>query len=284
MSSWMIALILFAAAGPDLTTGPVEVVSEGHTFAEGPLWIPEQGWIFTDVATNTVHRVDGEPLLRDSEAANGLALDRDGRVLLCQQAKHAVSRLETDGSVTVLVDRYQGTRLNAPNDLVVRSDGTVFFTDPEPLRDDAQKELGFSGVYALQPNGELVLITKELDYPNGIALSPDEKTLYVSDTRGAEIRAFQIDGTRVRSSKRFCEVRIPDGMAVDSLGFVWSTSVSGVAVFNPSGEQVHAFVTKMPTNCAFGGPDYKTLLITTRTEVVQVQCANAGIRPAFLEK
>ena len=264
----------FILAQGALVSGPVETLGDDYSFSEGPLWLPGSGWVFSDVAANIIYRVDGSVLRSDSGGANGLAVDAQGRLICCEGAARRVTRLEEDGAVTVLADSYEGERLNAPNDLVVRSDGVVFFTDPESLRKDDPKDLGFSGVYALALDGTLTLLIDDIKYPNGIGLSPDEKTLYVSDTRGANIRAFDLEGVRAVRGRVFCDVRIPDGMAVDPKGNVWSAAAGGIAVFDSSGEPLDKIkIPVMPTNCAFGGKDGKTLFVTARKKVFSLRTA-----------
>ena len=264
-------MVLMIAMFSGLSVGPVEPVGEGYTFSEGPLWTSEGIWIFSDVAANTIYAEDRSVVRAPSGGANGLALDRTGHVIACEGSARRVTRLEADGTVTVLARGYSGKRFNAPNDLVVRSDGTIFFTDPQSLRKDAESELGFSGVYAITPDGQLILLTDEFKYPNGIALSPDEKKLYVSDTTKAAIRVFDLDGTTLRNGREFCSVRIPDGMAVDASGRVWSTSSGGVSVYDETGAHLETIrIPVMPTNCAFGGEDGQTLFVTARKKVFKL--------------
>ena len=268
-------MVLITAMFSGLSVGPVEPVGEGYTFSEGPLWTSEGIWIFSDVAANTIYTEDRRVVRAHSGGANGLALDRTGRVVACEGSARRVTRLEDDGSVTVLAHGYSGKRFNAPNDLVVRSDGTIFFTDPKSLRKDTESELGFSGVYAITPDGQVVLLTDEFKYPNGIALSPDEKKLYVSDTTKATIRVFDLDGTTLRNGREFCSVRIPDGMAVDASGRVWTTSSGGVSVYDETGAHLETIrIPVMPTNCAFGGEDGQTLFVTARKKVFKLHVSS----------
>ena len=224
----MFAMILTAcalmSADEALVSGPVELVSDAYTFTEGPLWLPEGRWIFSDVQGDTIYYGDGSVYRKPSNHANGLALDAQGRLVACEVGR--LTRTETDGTRTVLAERYDGKPLNTPNDLAIRSDGTIFFTDPKPLRSGGPSALGYSGVYALPSSGgELRLIADDFKYPNGIALSPDEKVLYISDTTAGHIRAFDLaaDGS-LSKGRVHSEVRIPDGIAVDADGRIWSSS------------------------------------------------------------
>ena len=261
-----------------LVSGPVELLSDTSTFTEGPLWLPEGRWIFSDVQDDTIYYGDGSVYRKPSNHANGLALDAQGRLVACEVGR--LTRTETDGTRTVLAERYDGKPLNTPNDLAIRSDGTIFFTDPKPLRSGAPSALGYSGVYALPSSGgELRLIADDFKYPNGIALSPDEKVLYISDTTAGHIRAFDLaaDGS-LSKGRVHSEVRIPDGIAVDADGRIWSSSSRGIAIFGVDGTPVGRVDSRgMPTNCAFGGRDGRTLLITARKRVYTVDCTRPGL-------
>ncbi len=261
-----------------LVSGPVELLADTYTFTEGPLWLPEGRWIFSDVQGDTIYYGDGSVYRKPSNNANGLALDAQGRLIACEPGR--LTRTETDGTTTVLAKSYDGKPLNTPNDVAIRSDGAIFFTDPKPLRSSEPPALGYSGVYVLPSGGgELKLIADDFTYPNGIALSPDEKVLYISDTRAGHIRAFDLaaDGT-LTNDRVHAEVRIPDGMAVDVDGRIWSSSSRGIAVFGVDGAALGKVDFRgMPTNCAFGGADGKTLLITVRRMVYRVDCTRPGL-------
>lgn len=279
----MIVAGCLIAAGDTLVAGPPHLVADSYQFTEGPLWLPDGRWIFSDAAKDAIFVEDGTIYRQPSHNSNGLTLDSQGRLIVCEQALHRITRTEADGTSTVLVQNYEGKPLHGPNDVVIRSDGLVLFTDPKPLRDADPDAVPFSGVYALRPeSGELSLLVDDFAYPNGIALSPDERTLYVSDTSKAHIRAFDLDEDGAVSNGRVhCQVRIPDGMAVDRAGRIWSTSSRGIAIFDPSGALLERVEFKgMPTNCAFGGDDGKTLFITARQRIYTVQCAEPGLVPA----
>lgn len=273
------ALAICLLAQSTLTTGPVEYLAEGFTFTEGPVWYKGQ-WLFSDPGADGIHRIDGAPFLAESYNSNGITLDNEGRLIVCEQATRRVVRIGPDGEVIVLAAEYNGKAFNAPNDVIVRSDGRIFFTDPKSLRKDFDSPLGFSGVYTVDPDTRTVtLLADDIKYPNGIALSPDEKTLYIANTSGTEIRAFELaaDGS-VANPRKFCEVRVPDGMAVDSAGRLWVASSTGISVFDAAGNPVDTIQIKpMPTNCAFGGPDGRTLLVTARTKVAAIPCVDPGL-------
>jgi gluconolactonase len=273
------ASIILAVSAAQLTTGPVELISEDYTFSEGPVWLPEGRWVFSDVPRDAIFGVDGTIFRQPSRRANGLALDPRGRLIACESGEHRITRTETDGTTTVLADSYDGRPLNTTNDVVVRSDGVIFFTDPEAIGQKEGTGTGFPGVYAILNDGSLRLLADDMRYPNGIGLSPDEKTLYVTDFSGGHIRAFDLSPEATVSRPRvYCEIRNPDGMAVDAAGRVWTSTVRGISVFSAEGEFVENIDFEgMPTNCAFGGPDGRTLLITARKRIYRVQCKEPGL-------
>lgn len=274
-------LFVFAVAptalAEDLVVGEPELVAEGFKFTEGPVWMSAGEWWFSDVQQDTIYKADNSVARKPSNNSNGLALDPDGRLVVCESAMRRVVRIEADGSTTVIADAYDGKKLGTTNDVVVRSDGTIFFTDPKPMGKDATPELDFSGVYAVA-DGAITLLADDIAYPNGIVLSPDAKTLYVSDTRGGAVWAFDLDGVSASNKRKFAEVRIPDGMAVDTKGNVWCTSSSGVIVFDPDGTELTRIkIPQWPANCAFGGANGKTLLVTARTRVYALKCTVSGL-------
>lgn len=262
-----------------------EKVASGFQFTEGPAWHPEGFLIFSDIPANRIVKWTGkdtvETFREPSGNSNGLIFDTKGRLIACEHGNRRVSRTEADGKVITLADKYEGKRLNSPNDVVVRSDGTIYFTDPPYGIQPAEKELDFHGVFRISPEGKLNLLARDFDRPNGILLSPDEKTLYVADTARGHVRAFDVqpDGS-VKGGKVFCEVRGPDGMALDVKGNLYVTS-TGVAVFNPKGEKLGEIeLPERPANCCFGGEDYKTLFVTARTSLYTMKLKLAGFRVA----
>lgn len=264
-------LLVLAQTFVPPTIDDLEKVGEGFTFTEGPLWIPETGWIFSDVRENAIYKLDHTAFRSGSNNSNGLALDLDGRLLVCESLAKRITRTETDGSTTELVGKYNGKPFNAPNDLVVHSTGWVYFTDPKPLR--GESEIGHSGVYRVHSrSSEIELISDKLDFPNGIGLSPNEEFLYVSDTSNGKIVRFSLDSDGLASGPQdFCKVRIPDGFAIDDIGRIWTSSSVGITIFSATGQNIGVIRIKgMPTNCAFGGVDKKTLLVTARKNIFKV--------------
>lgn len=244
-------------------------------FTEGALWLPDGRLIFSRMSDNSVAVIgpDGalSDYLRPSGGANGHAFDRQGLII---QAEHSgrVTRLEADGTVTVLAETYDGKRLNSPNDVVVRSDGVIFFTDPTFGLNGRQSELGFQGVYRLDPaTGEVQLMTQELPMPNGIGLSPAEDTLYVSDTTLGQVFAFSIAADGTLGERRALGPGI-DGLLVDTDGRIWSSATDGVHVLTPDGRDLGKIALDQgATNVALGGPDGRRLFVTTSTGVYVIE-------------
>lgn len=290
MASLFLITVLLLAGADGMTTGEVAVVAQGFQFTEGPLWMPGEGLVFSDIPADTIYRADKSVFRHPSGQSNGLTLDNDGRLIAAEHQTRRVTRTGKDGAITVLAERFEGKRLNSPNDVVVRSDGTIFFTDPSyGLKGGLggpEAELGFCGVYAIAPKGELMLLTKDFKKPNGLALSPDEKTLYVADTEGAHIRAFDVaaDG-RLDKDRVFFDLPGPDGMKVDVKGNVWATGgggkdKAGVYVIDPAGRLLERIAfPEAPANCAFGDADFKTLYVTARKGLYKVRTVVDGVRP-----
>ena len=265
----------------------VEKVASDFGFIEGPVWRKEGYLLFTDIPRNRImkwHPKDGVSVFREpSEQANGLAVDAKGRLLACEHKGRRVSRTEADGKITTLVDKFEGKRLNSPNDLAFGRDGSIYFTDPPyglPQQKEG-KELDFNGVYRLTPKGVLTALVKDFKGPNGIVFSPDHKTLYVADSPKRHLRAFDVkaDGT-LANGRVFAEVMIPDGMKVDVKGNVYSTGQGGVWVFDKQGKKLGVIATpETPANCGFGDADYKTLYMTARTGLYRIRLQVAGAKP-----
>jgi gluconolactonase len=292
-----------------------EKLAGNFAFVEGPVWVRRGGYLlFSDIPANVIDKwnaadgkvsvfldksgftgqdasgaglgPDGKPLL----GSNGVTVDRQGRVVFCAHLDRQVVRLEKDGQRTVLANRYEGKRLNSPNDLVYKSDGSLYFTDPPAgLRErdkDPQKELPFNGVYLLK-GGKLQLLVKDLPLPNGIAFTPDEKRLYVDDTVKKIIMRYDVqpDGT-VANGRVFVDMTgdkapgNPDGMKVDQKGNVYCTGPGGIWVISPEGKHLGTLTfPENPANLAFGDADGKTLYATARTGLYRIRLRIPGIRP-----
>ncbi len=215
-----------------------------------------------------------------------MTYDTERRLIICEHGNRRISRIEKDGAHTVLADRFHGKRLNSPNDVVVRSDGMIFFTDPPYGIKPEEKELPFNGAFRLDPESrELSLLVQDFDRPNGLAFSPDERTLYIADTPKRHIRAFEAnpDG-KLSDSRLFAEIQSeepgnPDGMKVDVEGNLYVAAAGGIWIFTSDGEPVGIIRTpERPANCAWGGNDWRTLFITARESLYNIRLNVPGIK------
>ena len=273
----------------------LEQIATGFGFTEGPLWCGDY-LLFSDIPRNRIvcwqMRSYGPELTtfrNPSGNSNGLTLDRSGRLIACEHSTRRVTRTEVDGSVSVLADSYEERRLNSPNDVVVRSDGSVFFTDP-PFglgNPAAWRELPFNGVYQVAPDGECKLLANDFDRPNGLAFSPEESILYINDTVRRHIRAFDVDqdgcvsNGRVLIEMQASGVGAPDGMKVDMQGNIYCTGPGGIWVIEPGGECLgRILMPEQPANFAWGDLDWRTLYITGRSSIYRLRLAVPGI-PLF---
>ncbi len=291
----------------------IEVLAEGFVWSEGPVWLPqEKCLIFSDVPTNTIYRwkegdglsvylqpagYTGDKPRGSEQGSNGLALDPQGRLLLCQHGDRRVARMDAPldaprANFVTLADRYDEKRFNSPNDLAVHSSGAVFFTDPPyglpKQMEDPACELDFQGVYRIDPDGQLKLLVRDLLRPNGIALSPDEKTLYVaqSHTPAKLIMAYDVDHQLTLSNGRvFFDARKlgesrpgnPDGLKIDQRGNLFATGPGGVLVLSPQGTHLGTINTgEWIANCAFGD-DGSTLYMTSHRFLCRVRLSTTGM-------
>src|SRR5262245_3630001 len=258
--------------------------------AEGPLWWHEGGYLlFSDIGHNRRMRwSQGEGLSVAQESTNegnGLTRDRQGRLVACEHLARRVTRQEPDGSLTVVAYNYHGRRLNRPNDVVVKSDGSIYFTDPGLGR--IESELDFCGVYRVAPDlGSIHVLAWDFVLPNGLAFSPDERILYVNDSRRRHIRAFEVEPTgllAMATDRVFATVHgdrpgAPDGMKVDVEGNVYCTGPGGIWIFDPAGTHLGIIVTgAQTTNLAFGDDDWQTLYYTTFNTLGRVRMRIPGI-------
>ncbi len=284
----------------------MEKIADGFTWAEGPLWI-EGAVIFSDVPENTVYRwkpgmtrpevflkpsgmLTPRPGFRES-GSNGLARDAQGRLLLAQHGERRIARYE-NGHFTSLADRYDGKRFNSPNDLALRRNGDIYFTDPpyglEGTDKSPLRELPFHGVFRVSPGGKVTLLTKDIAFPNGIAFSPDEKILYVgsTDAKTPHLAAFdvQADGTLANGRLFFDVVPLMrdgtrggcDGMKIDRDGNIWTTGPGGVLVISPAGKLLGRLLTGVPTaNCGWG-EDGSVLYITANHFLLRLETRTKG--------
>jgi len=286
----------------------IEKLADGFLFTEGPVWHPGGYLLFSDPNANTVYRYaedEGVSIYRTKSGyagvdigayfqpgSNGLTLDAEGRLTIAEHGNRRVTRLERTGALTVLADRFEGKRLNSPNDLVYRSDGALYFTDPPfglpKVYDDPMKELATSGVFLLK-DGVLRRVADELKGPNGIAFSPDERFLYVSnwDERRKVILRYAVaaDGS-LADPVTFCDMTTApgeealDGLKVDERGNVYASGPGGVWILSPEGRHLGTLVVEqLPANFAWGDADGRTLYMTARTGLYRVRLSVPGIRP-----
>ena len=284
----------------------IEKLAEGYVFTEGPVWIRgESRLLFSDVRANAIHQwteADGaspfiDPVFEGdreglrSISSNGLTLDAEGRLVICEHGNRRISRVEADGSRTVLVDSFEGNRLNSPNDAVYGADGSLYFTDPpyglEGLEESPLRELDFNGVYRLRPDGALELLVRDQTRPNGIALSPDESTLYVanSDANQKVWMAYDLDEDGASNGRVFFDVNdqtapgAADGLKVDLAGNLFATGPGGVWVLGWDGAHLGTIMPgEVVANVAWGG-DGQTLYMTASTGVYRIRLATGGTVP-----
>ena len=263
----------------------------GGAVAEGPLWWKEGGYLlFSDIGNNQrLKWAPGEGVsvfYEPTNNANGLTRDNKGRLMACEHGTRRVTRMEPDGSITVVAGTYQGRRLNRPNDVVVKSDGSIYFTDPGAP--DPALDLDFAGVYRVSPDlGTLTLVVRDFVVPNGLAFSPDESILYINDTRRGHIRSFAVqpNGTLALATDQvFHDLTgerpgIPDGMKVDVEGNVYCGGSGGIWVMDAGGNHLGTIAHGEPatTNMAWGGDDWRTLFFTTRDSLGSIQLKIPGL-------
>jgi gluconolactonase len=291
-----------ATAGFDRIVPPesnVDVIFQGMYFGEGPVWNAREGSLYwVDIIGSKIWKwtptVGAELVMSPTGHANGMTLDAQGRLVVAGWGSRSIWRRELDGSATTLVSSYRGVRLNTPNDIVVKSDGSIYFTDPSrglfipgmggEHGEDLQRYLDNHPVFRLSPDGELTEIIGDIVYPNGLCFSPDESLLYVNDTDSRLIRVYTVmDDGSVTGGDVFCRTvgtdpGNPDGMKVDVEGNIYVTGPGGIHVFAPDGSQLGRLV--LPdhaTNFCFGGDDLKTMYLTSYSAVYQVRLGIAGI-------
>lgn len=274
----------------------IEKLATGFKWSEGPVWF-NGGIVFSDVPNNTAFiwkegdtaasvflKPSGSTIDGAGQGSNGLTRDASGHLILCQHGDRCVSRLEKDGKFTKLAETFEGKRFNSPNDVCMSSDGTIFFTDPPyGLSKGTAPEIPFHGVYRIGTDGKVTALIKDVKFPNGVALSEDEKTLYiaVSDAHTC-VRAYNLDGSNGREVfdatplKRADRKGACDGMKVDQFGNIWTTGPGGVLIVSKEGKHLGTILTGQPTaNCAFGD-DGSTLYITSNMNLLRVKTKVKG--------
>ena len=263
-------------------------LATGFQFTEGPVWHPDGYLLFSDIPPGIIYRWTPGGItafLTPSRRSNGLIFDRPGRLVACEHDGRQVSRMAGDGQMVTVAANYQGKRLNSPNDIVEHSSGSIYFTDPFFGITKETSELGFFGVFRVDPDGRLTLLVSDPETPNGLAFSPDESILYVNDTFRRHIRAFNVQSDGSLSNDRvFITMTgdadgLPDGMKVDVQGNVYCTGPGGIWAIDPSGDHIGTIgFPETPANLAFGGQDNQTIYVTARTSLYSVRTNVPGIR------
>lgn len=268
----------------------LQKVAGGFQFTEGPLWTDNGSLLFSDIPANTIYEWksgDGVKIfLKPSGHSNGIALENDGSLVIAQQDRR-ISRITADKKIVILVNKFDNKNLNAPNDLVIRKDGSIYFTDPSFGIKKNQVEQSVNGVYRITKGNRVQLLTSEVPLPNGLAFSPNEKKLYINDSKKNDVWIFDVekDGS-LHNGKLFAEMRDPgaefgsaDGLKVDSRGNVYTTGPGGIWIYSPDGVLLDRISTpEYASNLAFGGKDYKTLFITATHNVYSIPVKYSGAR------
>jgi gluconolactonase len=264
----------------------VEKLQGGFRFTEGPVWMAQGHLIFSDIPANELKKWTSEGVStfrRPSQNANGNTVDLDGRLISAEHSGRRLSRTANDGQVETVVDQFEGKKFNSPNDVVVKSDGTFWFTDPDYGLGQNKREIEGNWVFRHDPKSKkTTVLVKDFDKPNGLCFSPDETKLYIADSgRPRHIRVFDVSSDSLNGGKVFCQIDKggPDGIRADSVGRIYSSAGDGVHIFSPDGELIgKIFVPEAPANLCFGGKDFKTLFITARTGLYKIDLAVEGHR------
>jgi len=270
-----------------IEAGEPERLATGFQFTEGPVWMADGYLLFSDIPANIMYKwtpENGAEVWREpSGNSNGLTRNSDDLLLACEHGNRRVSRTNPDGTVETIAGAYQGNRLNSPNDLVVKSDGVIYFTDPPYGIQPEEKEQLHNGVYRILTDGSLELMATDFERPNGLAFSPDESILYIDDSYYRHLRAFDVreDGI-LENSRIICDMDhpqpgSPDGLKVDEEGHIYVTGATGVWVFEPDGELLGVIAPpERPANCAWGDEDKKSLYLTAQTSLYRIRTTVAG--------
>jgi gluconolactonase len=296
-----------------------EMVATGFAFTEGPVYAKDGFLYFVDIRRSRQlrwSRKTGTQVYRENTGeGNGTTIDKQGRFVICEGGNRRITRRESDGTWKVIADKVDGKRLNRPNDVVIHSNGAIYFTDPAGRLPAAERELDYAGVHMIKPDGRVAVATKECEFPNGLALSPDEKKMYVAISRLEQycvdhkakggvcqrsacqkvvdghghcanqlIRVFDVapDG-RLTNNRVFADMSshedgVPDGMKVDSKGRVWCTGAGGCWVYEPDGKLIGVIkLPEVPANLAFGGPDWRDLYFTARSSIYYMRVKDPGV-------
>jgi gluconolactonase len=281
---FFILSIAAGAAAQDFANLRIDKVATGYAYTEGPAWSPAGYLLFSDVPNNKLLQftpgAKPDVFRADSSGAMGNRFDAQGRLYTCESHSRRVTRTDKKGKVEVLAERWQGKRLNAPNDLAIRKDGDVYFTDPAFGYQQDSRELDFYGVFRITRKGELEVIAKPKGRPNGVALSPDGKTLYIGNSDERNVRAYDLDKNGAASNERVLISGIdgvPDGICIDEKGNLY-VAAAQLQVYSPDGKSIGKVPTEeAPSNCAFGDPDLGSLYITARASLYRARLDVKGV-------
>lgn len=283
------AVVLFASAalwGQTSQEYTVQVVATGMRYADGPVWSLEDFLLFSDTVTDKQHKFTpgkgAAEIGGRSGGTAGNAYDDKGNLYTCEFRERRVTRTGKNGKTEVIAARFEGKRLNAPNDVVVRRDGNIYFTDPAFGNQEDTRELDFNGVYRVTTKGQIEAIARWKNRPNGLALSPNGRILYVSDSDGQSIHAFDLDRGGAASDDRVVVSKIPGvpaGLRTDENGNIY-VAAKDVLVYSPQGALIRTLkIAETPSNLAFGDPDFSTLYVTARTSVYRIRLGVKGAVP-----
>ena len=278
------------------TSTKPELLVTGFVFTEGPLWHPDGILYVSDVDAQVHYKVRLEQkviteVIRDgSGGANGAVFDKDGCLVICEQDARRVVRYEPDGSITVLVDKYGDKRLNRSNDIILHPDGSLYFTDPDKKGlEESDKELGFASIFRINLDGDLVLLAKDMNHPNGLGFSVDGKILYVSNSRpDPHLHAYSVDNNGMLNDSRIVAEMpygnlgelsgVPDGLKLDAEGNIYVTGPGGIWVWDKYEEFLGVIeLPELPANIGWGGTDNCTMFVTARTSVYTFKMTRPGI-------
>lgn len=287
----------------DTATLP-EKIADGYSWVEGPVWA-DNALYFSEIPSKHMWRWTPDAgvsvAISDTDFANGNTVDNNGHMITCEHGgRRVIRRLKNNdmNAVEVLADSYQGNRLNSPNDVVVKSDGSIWFTDPSYGIESAMQgypadsEIGGCFVFCITPDNEIIAVATDFEKPNGLAFSPDEKTLYIADSaailitfeidknRPHHIRAFDVDNHSLTNSRVFAEIDpgVPDGLRIDTEGYVWTSFGDGVECYAPDGEKIGQILVGHASNCCFGGADGTDLFITATDKVYRIRTTRRDAR------
>ena len=286
MTRFAILLLAAVAWGQAPEQYTIEVVANGMRFTDGPVWSLEDFLLFSDTVTDKQHKfTPGKGVSEIGSRPGGTAgnaYDEKGSLYTCEFRERRITRTARNGKVDVIAARFEGKRFNAPNDVVVRRDGNVYFTDPAFGNQEDTRELDFNGVFHVSTRGQIEAVAKWKTRPNGLALSPNGRTLYVSDSDGQSIHAFDLDRAGAASNDRVVVSRIPGvpaGLRTDETGNIY-VAARHVLVYSPQGELLRTIqLGETPSNLAFGDPDFSTLYVTARTSVYRIRLSVKGAVP-----